>query len=309
MLNKKSFPILSLSLLLLAIAGVSSCKNNSSDKEGQSTAKDSAAVTEQKADTTPVAPKAKKVFLSIPSPLQVTALLKQAGTKYVPEILNPPSNASKYTTNFEKSVVLGIYGTDLAYSNIFNQTQKAISFMEAMMKVSQGLGLDGVIAENKFLERFQKNMNNQDSLFTIISDLYRETDLTLKENQQSGSAALILAGGWIEGAYVATNLAKTNKSKELKNRIGELKITLNSILSLLEDYKADNNFKDLMKGLNEIKQVYESVNINYTEKEPTTDEKNNVTTINSSSAVELTDEQLKEITKKVEELRNNIVKR
>ncbi len=289
-------------LLLLMIFSIFGCKNGRSNQE-ESNGKDTVEV----ADTT-VKVKPKKVFHSIPSPLQVTALLKQAGAKFVSSILNPPSNASKYSTTFNKSLVIGIYGTDLAYANMFNQTQQAISFMEAIMKVSEGLGLTSILSSSKLLSRFQNNMNNQDSLFSIIAELYRETDESLKENEQKNSAALILAGGWIEGLYIATDLAKMNPNKELNNRIAELKFSLSRLLEKLDDEKSNPETIGLIKDLTSIKQTYEAVDISYSKKEPTTNEDSKLTTINSSSQVTISDAQLKELSAKIESLRNKIVK-
>jgi hypothetical protein len=244
----------------------------------------------------------------IPSPLQISALLKQAGAKYSGGILLNPANSGKYATNFSKSLVVGIYGTDLAYSNMFGQTQQGISYMEAIMKVSDGLGLSSMLSSSKMLSRFQQNMGNQDSLFAIVSELYRDTDESLKENHQNSSASLILAGGWIEGLYIATRLARTNPNKNLNDRIAELKFSLNGLLASLEDLKQNAEYTPLINSLEDINKTYESVSLTYTSKAPATNEEAKVTTINSSSKVQLSEAQLKELTEQIGNLRTSIVK-
>lgn len=287
---------------LLIVSSLFGCKNTTSNQEeskGQETV--------EVADST-LKVKARKIFHSIPSPLQVSALLKQAGAKYVNGILNPPSYAGKYSTNYSKALVVGVYGTDLAYANMFNQTQQSISYMEAIMKTSDGLGLTNMLSSSKLLKRFQSNMNNQDSLFSIIAELYRETDESLKENEQRNSASLILAGGWVEGLYIATRLAKINPNKDLNTRIAELKFSLNGLLDILEEYKSDPEFTSLISDLTSIKQTYDAVGMDYSEKAPTTDEESKVTTINTSSQAAISEAQLKELSDKVESLRTKIVK-
>ncbi|HEX2395717.1 MAG TPA: hypothetical protein VHI78_10240, partial [Bacteroidales bacterium] len=56
--------------------------------------------------------KAKKIFYSLPSPLETAMLLKSAGVSYNEGILNGLDNVDKYSTNRSKALNLGIYTTD-----------------------------------------------------------------------------------------------------------------------------------------------------------------------------------------------------
>ena len=62
-------------------------------------------------------------IISIPSPVQTAFLLKKSGASYRNDILNSPNNISKYSTRFQKSINLGVYGADLGYCLIYNQSQ------------------------------------------------------------------------------------------------------------------------------------------------------------------------------------------
>jgi hypothetical protein len=285
--------------LLLALCIVSGCKNSPTKIEETDEV--------EKLDTAKTVKKKHMVFRSIPSPLQISALLKQAGAKYVSGILLSPANAGKYATTYSKSVVVGIYGSDLAYSNIYGQTQQGVSYIEAIMKVSDGLGLSAMLSSSDVLNRFQQNMNNQDSLFSIVSELYRETDVSLKENKQSNSAALILAGGWVEGLYIATRLAKATPNKNLTSRIAELKFSLNSLLGSLEELKGTNTYTPLITRLEAIKSTYDQVSLSYKEKVVATNEAARTTTLNGSSETHLTPEQLQKLTDQVGDLRASLV--
>ena len=58
------------------------------------------------------------VLQQIPSPLEISVLLKESGTKYDNALLNSPDKLSSYNSNYQKALNLGIYGTDLGYTNI-----------------------------------------------------------------------------------------------------------------------------------------------------------------------------------------------
>ena len=81
-----------------------------------------------------------KVF-SIPSPIQTAMLIKNAGTNYNKDILNEPSRATNYSTNFKKAINLGVYGADLGYVTMYDQTQDAISYLTAVKSLGDNLGV------------------------------------------------------------------------------------------------------------------------------------------------------------------------
>ncbi len=282
----------------LAIAGCNS----------QSTKKEEPAVADEQDSTSEQIAKVKKVFYTVPSPVQATALLKKSGAKYAREILNATANVSRYTTNYDKAMNLGVYGTDLAYTNIFNQTQEAINYLAVVNKLAGGLGMSNMIENLDISKRFQANINNRDSLVDIISDIFRESDDYLKENQQYHSAALVLVGGWIEGLYIAIKQSKKNPSKEISDRIAEQKYSLRNLLSLIDEYKNEKDFAELITSLTDLKQTYDGIVTDRTEKAPSIDTAGKVTTINTTSKISITDDQMKEITSKIEALRNKIIK-
>src|SRR5260221_14777179 len=63
------------------------------------------------------------ILQPIPSPLEISVLLKQSGTKYNSAILNSSDNLPQYNRHYKKALNLGIYGTDLGYTNIYQQNQ------------------------------------------------------------------------------------------------------------------------------------------------------------------------------------------
>ncbi len=78
----------------------------------------------------------------------------------------------------------------------------------------------------------QSKMNDRDALLDIISETYWNVDAYLKENDRDNISALMIAGGWVEGLYIATQVASTNDSPELRQRIAEQKLSLNDLIGL-----------------------------------------------------------------------------
>lgn len=246
-----------------------------------------------------------KVF-SIPSPIQTAILIKKSGTNYNKDILNEPSRVTNYSTNFKKAINLGIYGADLGYVTMYDQTQDAISFLTAVKSIADDLGVSSAF-DLELVERFEKNIGNQDSLLSLVSGAYKASDRYLKDNEQNDVGGLILAGGWIESLYFASNAVEMTDNVDIKQRIAEQKTTVYNLIKLLTPYYNKPEFTPLVDDLMELNEIYEQVDYNYTFVKPTVDAANKTTTINSTTTVKISEEQLNAISEKIMKMRISII--
>lgn len=246
-----------------------------------------------------------KVF-SIPSPIQTAYLIKGAGVTYNKDILNVPSKVTGYSTNFKKAVNLGIYGADLGYVTLYDQTQDAISFLTAVKTLGDDLGVSSAF-DMELVERFEKNIGNQDSVLSLVSEAYKSSDKYLKNNDQNHIGALILAGGWVESLYFTTNSAEMTSNKEIISRVGEQKNTVYNLIKLLTPYYNQPEFSTLVDDLMELNDIFEKVEITYTFVEPTVDVAKKTTTINSTTTVNISKDVLKQITEKIAKIRAELI--
>lgn len=290
------------SLLIAIAASLSACGSSSNDNEAVTGADTAAGSMNAEKDT-----KAQNVFYSIPSPIETTSLLKGAGARYNASYLNPIENVSKYSTAASRALNLGIYGSDLSFTSIFDQTQESMLYLQCTNKLATSLGINGAFDENT-TSRIEANLENRDSLLTIISDSYWNADSYLKQNGQPGVSALIIAGGWIEGLYIATEIAANTKNADIVKRIGEQKLSLDNLVGLLDNYKSANEgVNDMYGKFSELKKIYDAIPSQPSETTASTDQKSGVTTIGNSSSYTLTPEQLKAISDKAAEIRNRII--
>src|SRR6478609_9702129 len=81
------------------------------------------------------------ILQSIPSPLEISVLLKESGQKYDNTLLNSADNTSKYNNNYKKALNLGIYGTDLGYTNIYQQNKDGIKFLASIKSLANELNI------------------------------------------------------------------------------------------------------------------------------------------------------------------------
>jgi uncharacterized coiled-coil protein SlyX len=182
-----------------------------------------------------------------------------------------------------------------------------LKFLNVSKKLAADLGILGAF-EQSTIQRVESNLGNQDSVLKVISEAFGKADFYLKQNERNSTSALILAGGWIEALYVATQLVKTSPNEDVVTRIGEQKISIDILLSMLSLYKNESQeIANLSDKIKELKAIFDTVTISYTYQPKTVDTLKRTIVINTSSEVTITDEQLKNITEKISSLRNQII--
>jgi len=247
----------------------------------------------------------KQIFYSLPSPIETAMILKKAGAKYNEEILNSVDNTSRYNTNKSMALNLGIYSTDLSYASLFDQTQATIQFMTASKKMAEGLGILNAI-DNTIIQRLEENVNNRDVILDIISETLLNTNSNLEENDRVAIGSIILVGGWVEGLYIATTLVDNSNSteNELVGRIIDQKLSLNTVINLLNQNKDNPDIKSVLEDINAISLIYEQVQISVSGVEAVPDKKTRVTTLRSKNVSSVSPEVFTKLKAKVFEIRS-----
>jgi hypothetical protein len=290
-------------LLIGFFVGVSlfSCKNGS-DKKSAETKNPVREI-----DTSTVLLKFNNTVFTLPSPYQATYSVKKSNLEFKKTILNPPDNVSNYSTNFQQSLNIGIYGTDLGYLNIYDQIPEVISYFTVIKKLSFELGIQNALQTN-IIDKIEKNIDNQDSLLTYLTNTYKQFDSYLKNNNRKEIGALIVAGGWIESLYILSQGAIDSDNRQIINRIGEQKHPLDNLIEILSPYYYNSKeLSELIDSLVDLAYEFDGIIYSYTYEEPeiTLDEKH--TLVKSTSNVIISEYHLKTIANKISSIRNNII--
>lgn len=243
-------------------------------------------------------------LFSVPSPVQTAQLIKSSGSEYNSNLINSVDNINQYNSTFKQALNLGVYGADFAYASYYGQDETSIQYMKNLKKLLDELDLSSVVDEN-FVERIGDNLENQDSLMVISSDMFRNADNYLKSSDQSDVAGLILTGGFIESLYFSANLANMDASGELRERVGEQKQTVSNIVQLL--YRMDDEqAQKLSEEFVELESIFDGVVIEYKYARPETDPTKKLTVIKSTTQINVSDEVLKSILVKITSIRTLI---
>lgn len=250
------------------------------------------------------------ILQRIPSPLEISVLLKESGKRYNAGYLNSPDRVSTYNTNYKKALNLGVYGANLGYTNIYEQNQDGVKYMSAIKELADGLNI-GQFFDIETIGRLATNSKNLDSLLLITTQNFNSINQYLQTQGRSNLSVLLLAGGWIEALHILCEVANANPgNQELQEKIGEQKIILENIMLLLKFYEtSDQNMASLLTDLDQLKRAYDKVNITYTYKESTFEIVDGVMVIkdNSTSTIDITNDNISEIRNISSDIRSKII--
>ncbi|HKL66608.1 MAG TPA: hypothetical protein VJ877_01855 [Bacteroidales bacterium] len=299
--------VLAITQLLLILVLISSCRNQG-DKGSEFVFPES--------DSIPVKESEKlsreaidDIVQNIGSPVEMAALLMGLEVPFISEHLASVEQAENLSTNHQKALRLDIYGADLGYLNIYQKTGTAVETLSTINKLADGLRV-GQYFSFETLKNLALNKSNIDSLLFLSVRSYNQMDEYLRKNDRGYLSALMITGVWLEAQYLACQVVKDYPHIDLKNRIGEQKIIINDLLMLLRPYnESSDEYAELYRDIEMLKREYSDVDITYTPGEPETVEKDGrlIVVQKEESSVEFSDEVLKGIIIKTEEIRNKIV--
>jgi len=286
---------------LLIFLFLISCKNYTENDTS------SAQVQLHEIDTSSVILKYNNTLFTIPSPFQVTSVIKSSNIEFNKDLMNLPDNVSNYTTNFKQSLNIGIYGTDLGYLNLYDQVPDIISYFTVIKKLSEELGITDAI-QVEMINRIEQNIDNQDSLLYFLTNTYWEFDKYLKNNNRKDVGVLIIAGGWIESLYILSQIANENKKRLIINRLGEQKHPLDNLIELLSPYYyKSKDYSVFIDELVDLAYEFDGIIFNYTYEESVVYPEQQLTVINSNSNVIISEYHLRTIANKISAIRNKII--
>lgn len=255
-----------LSFALVAILVFSACSGGSNQENNA----DTSASDEFDSAKEQVAADVKKVLEDLPPPSEVPYLLMQAGADFNPGVINGLSAekmADYQKTEASAALNLGVYATDIGYLTSYEESELALDYMGECQKLAAPVGVADAI-DYGMISRFESNMENKDSLATIINEVMDKSGERLSQLDELNSAALLLAGSWVEGVYISTQIVDQypdDLPEEIRNIvlvelvkiIMNQKTSLNDLLKVLNDVSGSDEVTAMTTELEKVKAIFD----------------------------------------------------
>ncbi|MFW6227628.1 MAG: hypothetical protein ACOC31_05945 [Bacteroidota bacterium] len=203
----------------------------------------------------------------LPTPFEFAQMLNEIGIRYVSEVLNTVNNVDNYFTEKSQALNLGVYSADLGYSTIYENQEDIRAYMEAVKTLLDELKVD---VDYSFLmdENHKERMADKDTIVDVVTETFFEAYEFLNEKNSPELAALMAAGMWIEGVYIATHISDESfDNVDMVKLIYEQGNTLTPLIDLLNKFEGSNEVKDLATDLQELKAIYDRTEGSLTKEE------------------------------------------
>ena len=140
-------------------------------------------------------------------------------------------------TNINGQVITQENGKDRVVDGLYSIGEAANVSVHGANRLGGNSLLDLVV----FGRSAGKHINKQFKKGEVSDISNGEIEKSLNEDGRSSTSALIIAGGWIEGLYIATQIAKKMPENEkIKSIICQLKFSSKSVLELIKNITYSN---------------------------------------------------------------------
>ena len=273
------------------------------DKEAKS--EDMEVADSAKVETTAVTP-VSETFFQVPSPGEMLTFIKMVGGKNNKNtsFLNAADNQKNYNDAKSKALNFGIYSCDLSYCSIFEIGSEALKYFKVVKMLGDQIGVSTAI-KPEILKRLESNIGKPDSLAVITDDVYFSSFDALEDSKQGPTLALVVAGGWIESLFIASQLSKYEANSPVVERLADQKYTLENLIEFLKKHEADANVAAVKADFEGLMAEYNKLS----EKDATAgaqaSKDSKATVIGGGKQLVMTEEVYKAVVEKVKAIRNS----
>lgn len=243
-----------LGLLLGSMIISQSCKQNDQNNKKVATISDS------RIDVKKVKEEIVELIVSLPDSYETVQLINESGASFIGGLTHEGMSTAELLTRADKAKAYGFVMFDMAYANTYNQSSSFNKLLELHTKLTQDLGYEALLAEQKkFEERYLANRDNRDSVDQIVSEMLQETNSYIQENGSASDISLVFAGVTAKSLYIMSSLTLFAMNNEkLVNLLQNQRDRIEASISILEMVPEDHDVQKMAEYLKPVKEVYSS---------------------------------------------------
>ena len=198
------------------------------------------------------------LMVNLPLPVDILDDLKASSAKFNEDKLMQTENSKGFTNNFERSINIGFYGTDLIYVSKYEHMTDIFKYLDKLKSLTEEIGVPMAV-NPEMMTRYESNQDNLDSTMVLTLEIYDKIEGILKDNGDLENAVLVNTASRIEGLYLSCvnfPMGENNENVEkLRTRIKQEANILKEAISLMNEFD-DEYMKSFVAELNKIQELY-----------------------------------------------------
>lgn len=232
----------------------------------------------------------KEIYYRFPSPEEMLNFIDERELDFTNDFLHPTNKSSSYLDSRSQALNLGVYSADMAYITLFQRQKEAFTYFQVIYNLSDQLRLSAAF-DIALMRRFEANLKKPDSLKVIADEAMNNIIDYLVSNDKEKVFAVISVGGFVEGLYIAFNLAgEYSANNPVIQRISDQKLVLENLLGYCQEFESDQNVSVALRLLEPVKAVYDQLIVTSEETKVTQSEDGSLI-ISGGNKIVMTEEQ------------------
>lgn len=191
---------------------------------------------------------------------ELNILLRENKYEYNEDLVNDPNNADGYFNSKEQALNIGVYATDLNYMSVFDQSNQTLDYVISLFDLADELSITEAFDKSTLMDVLNDSQTDYKLKSDELTDFFKQAENEINTSDRAQITALIVAGGWVEGMFISTSIAKENWPNdtiavEMWNQCFSYHKVMN-MLEIFKDYppcdEVYNKFVEVEPVVNEI---------------------------------------------------------
>ena len=171
-----------------------------------------------------------KVIPELHSIAEIKTLFELAGVGYHPDLVNDPTNATKYSGKQKIAANLGVYMADMVYVISTKGENRAKKEYSAILELAKDFGFaDDVL--NMSYERYEEGNTSVEEFYKQLQQSLENSSKQMTESEVSEIHSYLIYGNYIEKLYLVSSLLRHDNKKLEKETEAVLKRDLLALLT------------------------------------------------------------------------------
>lgn len=245
------------------------------------------------------------IFYNLLYPIDLGVVIDKRGSYFNSKLLNPLNNISNYQDSRQIALALGVYGANLSYLWVFDQSQQALSYFTAIKQLAYDLGIPDNYVKISAV-RAEKYSDNIDSLVSIARESYHGCDDYLRSSDNGDLAVLILLGGWVETLHISLNLYQQPNDR-MALKILSQKYSLASLITLLNQHPSNDYLVKFNKDLFLLLNAFDDLQNKHLSDQLIIDTLKKKITFQTNGSLIIESDEFNELRRLIDDLRDELV--
>ena len=201
-----------------------------------------------------------QIYHLYPSPAEMLSIIDMGEMAYDEDLLIPPIQVDQYIDTKAKTLMLGVYMTDLAYAALFGRHEATLDYLDVVRALAEEIRIDEAV-DDEMIESARRNVEHLDSLYNISNDAFMNILSYCERNDRSNTVVMLSAGAFAESLFLAVNLIENYEDADYTlQHLADQKFTIENFMTFARGVETDDpNVSSTLEDLKEIQELYEQL--------------------------------------------------